>query len=229
MANPNILLIITDQQRTDTLGFLGQTPCQTPNIDRLAAEGISFDRAMTTCPLCAPARASIFTGQYPHQVDMMRNDTGLQTPPTLTDRQKARGYHTAYAGKWHLDAQRPPYLGEGASGSALADQEKPALARWFDQVGADSTAAYSEWCLHNGIPDGWAFNDPAVRTTRTPAMSIPKPAIMDLAPNRVCLAARRQRESLKNPPKTVEEFLAILEKQRLQRTVAQLRKFMESL
>ena len=67
MDRPNIVLIISDQQRQDTLGFLGRSACRTPHIDRLQADGISFDRAMTPSPLCGPARAALFSGRYPHQ------------------------------------------------------------------------------------------------------------------------------------------------------------------
>lgn len=104
MKRPNILLIISDQHRTDTMGFIGKTPCKTPNMDRLMREGISFDRAISPCPLCGPARASIFSGKYSHQAegvllpdnlgvrsndelnpdeitDMMINDSSLQEPP----------------------------------------------------------------------------------------------------------------------------------------------------
>ena len=183
MTKPNILLIITDQQRSDTLGFTGQTPCRTPTIDRLAAEGVSFDRAITTCPLCAPARASIFTGQYAHQVDMLRNDTALHAPPHLTDRLRACGYHTAYAGKWHLDSQVPPYLRKGTPKGDHAHLSGSVLPKWFDRHAAQSTQAYSEWCQRTGLPDGWAFNDPATRTKRTPAMSVPKTAILDVTPD----------------------------------------------
>ncbi|MBC8449996.1 MAG: sulfatase-like hydrolase/transferase [Chloroflexi bacterium] len=183
MTEPNILLIITDQQRTDTLGFMGRTPCQTPNIDRLAAEGVSFDHNMTTSPLCTPARASMFTGQYPHQVNMMRNNISLRAAPTLTNRLKTRGYHTAYAGKWHLDAQVPPYLPKGASRGNKREPDEPALPNWFDRHAGQETKEYSEWCKRNGLPDGWAFNDPAMRTQRTPSMSIPRTAVLDMEPN----------------------------------------------
>ncbi len=72
----NILLIMTDQQRPDTLGFRAKTPCRTPNIDQIAANGLSFDNTITPCPLCLPSRASLFTGLYPTQNDMMSNQTG---------------------------------------------------------------------------------------------------------------------------------------------------------
>lgn len=162
MDRPNILLIIADQQRTDTLGFMGRTSCKTPHIDRLAGEGISFDRCITPSPLCAPARAAMFTGQYPHQVDMMENGNSLRVAPVLTNLLRERDYHLDYAGKWHLGDE--------------------VLPDWFDRSAGSSTEEYSAWCAANGLPDGWAFNDYGVRTHRTPQMSIPRTMVQDLDP-----------------------------------------------
>ncbi len=61
----NIVLITTDTQRKDMISAYGNPAINTPNIDRLAAEGIRFDRAYTTCPLCTPARGAIFSGRHP--------------------------------------------------------------------------------------------------------------------------------------------------------------------
>ena len=66
MTQPNIILIITDQQRYDTINALGFPYMDTPNLDRLVREGVSFDNCHVTAPSCAPARASLFTGYYPH-------------------------------------------------------------------------------------------------------------------------------------------------------------------
>ena len=177
---PNFLLIITDQQRADTVGLVGKTRCQTPNLDRLAREGISFDRSLTPCPLCTPARAAIFTGQYPHQVDLMQNNVALRAAPTLTQRLRTRGYHTAYAGKWHLDAQTPAYLVTNPSERRRADT--PSLRRWFDRFGGQSDEEYTEWCMRNGLPDGRAFNDLTLRTSRWPAMTVPRTAVLEMKP-----------------------------------------------
>ena len=65
IQHPNILLVITDQQRTDTLGFMGRTPCRTPNMDRLAREGTKFTNAFSAAPSCAPTRSGLITGMYP--------------------------------------------------------------------------------------------------------------------------------------------------------------------
>ncbi|HML20286.1 MAG TPA: sulfatase-like hydrolase/transferase [Aggregatilinea sp.] len=188
---PNILLILTDQQRTDTLGFRGQAPCRTPHVDRLAAEGISFDRAICTAPLCSPSRASIFSAQYPHQVDMMTNHGTLSVPPHLTDPLKARGYYTAYAGKAHLQPEAEPanIFGSKEEQEARYKLEgfefKPenadrVIARWFDRVAGENQSEYVAWCEENSKPNGFPYADPRLRTHRQPAMSIPKTAVMEM-------------------------------------------------
>jgi arylsulfatase A-like enzyme len=106
---PNILLILTDQHRLSALGSYGRTPCRTPNLDRLAAEGVRFENAYTTCPVCSPARASIITGQYPHRHGVLTN-CGASGPvwnipdhSRMLPRQlQTAGYRCGYSGKWHL-------------------------------------------------------------------------------------------------------------------------------
>ncbi len=71
---PNIIFIITDQQRFDTIAATGSAHMITPNLDRLVREGISFSRTFVTAPSCAPSRASLFTGVYPHTNGVLRND-----------------------------------------------------------------------------------------------------------------------------------------------------------
>ena len=67
MKASNILVIMTDELRRDTLGCYGNTYVKTPHIDKLAKEGIRFDNAYTPSPICVPARASIATGKYVHE------------------------------------------------------------------------------------------------------------------------------------------------------------------
>lgn len=64
---PNILLILADEHRADCLGAYGNEEVSTPNLDNLAKNGVVFDRAFCSSPLCAPSRYSILTGLYPHQ------------------------------------------------------------------------------------------------------------------------------------------------------------------
>ena len=69
----NILLIVTDQHRWDALSAYGNPLCPTPNIDRLAREGVRFDSAFTCTALCGPVRASLFTGLMPHNYGVVGN------------------------------------------------------------------------------------------------------------------------------------------------------------
>ena len=70
---PNIILIITDQQRYDTIRALGFPYVDTPHLDRLVSKGIAFTNCHITGPSCAPSRASFFTGNYPHATGVLRN------------------------------------------------------------------------------------------------------------------------------------------------------------
>jgi arylsulfatase A-like enzyme len=70
---PDIIFIITDQQRFDTIRALGFPYMDTPNLDRLINEGVTFTNAHITAPSCAPSRASIFTGYYPHTTGILKN------------------------------------------------------------------------------------------------------------------------------------------------------------
>jgi uncharacterized sulfatase len=77
----------------------------TPSIDRLAAGGVRFERAYTTCPVCSPARGAIFTGLYPHSNGVWGNEMAIgRDTLTLGERLAAEGVHAAYVGKWHLSA-----------------------------------------------------------------------------------------------------------------------------
>lgn len=104
-ARPNILFICTDQQRFDTLGCAGNPRIDTPTLDRLAAEGVRFDRCYTQSPVCAPARASLLTGQYPHRHGLWANGVALPRRNQLLTRALAdAGYDCGLVGKFHLAA-----------------------------------------------------------------------------------------------------------------------------
>ncbi len=107
---PNIVFLFSDQQRYDTVSCYGQIPGApfglTPRIDRLAAEGVRFDLAMTCQPVCGPARACLQTGLYPAGIGCDINDRALPAGiPTIADYLHGAGYETAYVGKWHLASQ----------------------------------------------------------------------------------------------------------------------------
>lgn len=119
---PNILVILTDDQRWDALGVVQREMgkealfpwLQTPNLDRLAAEGARFTNAFVTTSLCSPSRASLLSGRYARRHKVLNNFTEYPDDlPSYPLRLKAAGYETAYVGKWHMgednDARRPGF------------------------------------------------------------------------------------------------------------------------
>ena len=123
---PNILVIMTDQQKATASHLYGNTFCQTPSMERLANEGVLFEHAFTPHPLCVPARVSFWTGQYPHAHGARRNETWMPPgAPHAFRLWKAAGYHCGLIGKNHC----------------------------FEQ--ADDLALFDTWCEigHGGLPD----------------------------------------------------------------------------
>lgn len=161
MRQPNILVVLTDQQRPDSCGIYGQKLTVTPELDRLASDGVVFDNAFTVQPLCGPARAVLQTGLMPTRLGCWRN--GLALPagvPTLASRLGELGYQTGYVGKWHLASDRGPrlpsdrqparfeklpvpperrggYADAWAAADALELTSGPTSGRIFDEVGAE--------------------------------------------------------------------------------------------
>jgi arylsulfatase A-like enzyme len=103
---PNILIIFTDQQSSESMSYnLGTRYLNTPNMDYLAKHGISFTNAYCANPLSIPSRSSMFTGRYPHEVGIQSNDNKKIDPlefPCLGTIFSQAGYETGYVGKWHL-------------------------------------------------------------------------------------------------------------------------------
>ena len=103
MGTPNILLLMTDQQRWDAMGCSGDW-VQTPNLDRIANEGVLFTNCVTTSPVCIPTRLSLATGLYPHNTGVWNNMNHTMPAETPTWMQAVRdaGYRTSLFGKTHL-------------------------------------------------------------------------------------------------------------------------------
>jgi arylsulfatase A-like enzyme len=179
----NVLLITTDQQRADTIGAYGNPVCQTPNLDRLAAEGTRFASCRTQNPFCQPARATILTGTMPstHGVtfngrDLPDEAVGRSVATTFAD----NGYRTGFFGKAHF-ATTFPYLPTGklesVEGSAvMADdwsgpyfgfehvqlllfghnlRTSPLMGNWNWCFGpAPFGLHYGRWLYRDGIAEG---------------------------------------------------------------------------
>ncbi len=134
---PNIVLILTDDQGFWSLGCMGNREIRTPNIDRLADEGIRFDNFFCVSPVCSPARASLLTGRIPSQhglMDWIRVGNGeknreipieyLEGVTGYTELLAANGYTCGLCGKWHLGATGKPQKG---------------YSHWFATLGGSGT------------------------------------------------------------------------------------------
>ena len=149
----NILFFFTDQQRWDTCGCYGQSLDVTPNLDRLAGEGVRFHSAFTPQPVCGPCRALFQTGRYPTETGCFRN--GVMLPrgvKTLADYMEEAGYETAYVGKWHLASDDGP-------DRPAADHTATAIPREFrgGYTGYWRAADVLEFTSHGY--DGYVFDE----------------------------------------------------------------------
>ena len=117
---PNVVLIMADQQRMDSLRCYGNRFVDSPHLDALAARGTRFDCAFTPWPVCTPARGTMWTGLYPHAHGLIDNVYDIanafatvahpRARTTVFERLRGGGYHTAHFGKWHLGEEQPPFF-----------------------------------------------------------------------------------------------------------------------
>ncbi len=109
---PNLVFVFADQWRAEAAGYAGNKDVRTPNLDRLAAESINFENAVSCCPVCSPYRASLLTGQYPLTHGIFLNDVRLKDEAvSIAEVYQRVGYRTGYIGKWHLDGnQRSAFI-----------------------------------------------------------------------------------------------------------------------
>ena len=99
---PNVVMIITDQQRADTMACYGNTVVKTPNLNKLSDESFVFENAYVSQPICTPSRSTILTGLFPHATGCGINNLPLSSDvPTIAEMAPPE-YLTAYYGKWHL-------------------------------------------------------------------------------------------------------------------------------
>ncbi|MFT7673261.1 MAG: arylsulfatase [Gammaproteobacteria bacterium] len=129
IKSPNILWICTDQQRSDSLGCYGNTEVRSPNIDSLAASGVRFKRHITPMQICSPSRATMITGLYPRNHQLITNGRVLpESIPTITAALSSNGYHTHAVGKQHLQPILAP--DELNMPDSRAFWKRPENAQW---------------------------------------------------------------------------------------------------
>ncbi len=134
---PNLILILPDQQRADTLACYGGVKVHAPNLNKLASESVVFERTYVTHPVCTPSRSSLMTGTWPHINGCTHNSVPLDRrfgvfPQLMQDQE----YRTAYIGKWHLGEDGP-------------------IGRGFEHyISTDGHGDYSKFLISKGIaPD----------------------------------------------------------------------------
>ncbi|NQT39932.1 MAG: sulfatase [Planctomycetes bacterium] len=158
---PNLVFVFPDQMRGQAMGFLGQEPVVTPNLDRFAQQSLVLTQAVSNYPVCSPYRAMLMTGKYPHANGVLSNCTSRtaafdnqlrQTDRCWSDVLADRGYSLGYIGKWHLDAPHKPYV------ESYNNSEKFAWNEWCPperRHGFDFWYAYGTFDRHL-TPEYWS-------------------------------------------------------------------------
>jgi arylsulfatase A-like enzyme len=216
---PNFILLITDDQRWDSMGVVqremgatGRFPWftnGTPNMDRLAAEGIRFRNAFVTLSLCSPSRAAILTGRYNHLNGIIDNSTAFPTNAvTYASKLREAGYITGMVGKWHMGSQveRPgfdfsaSFLGQGNYNDTTFYVNGVATPStgWVDDVSTDYALSFinsnysNAFALHLGYksthgpttPPDWAANLYSNSVSRdVPNLNVPPPYRTNISVN----------------------------------------------
>jgi len=150
MKRPNILLIMTDQQRGDCLSLERHPALLTPTMDRVGGMGTHFSRAYSTCPSCIAARRSLLSGQFPATHGMVGYRDGVEwdAPPTLPGVLSDAGYHTCWVGRsMHQHPTRKRY---GFDHMVLSGRDTSDYEEWLaEHAPAGSGGYYGTGVMHN--------------------------------------------------------------------------------
>ncbi|MGV8897167.1 MAG: sulfatase [Rhodoglobus sp.] len=150
---PNVLFVMTDQQRFDTIAALGNTEIVTPNLDRLAAQSVVFDNAYSSCPVCVPARYTLRSGSEPTRTGIYDNDVPdgahetivEECGPYLADAMGSLGYRTWGVGKFHTI----PWDADVGLETQLRSEEL------YEDVEARKGDTYAEWIAREHPSFNW--------------------------------------------------------------------------
>lgn len=149
-TRPNIVLIIADDLAWDDLGAFGHPTVRSPHLDRLAREGMRFDRAFVTASSCSPSRSSLITGRYPHSADAEELHWPLPAAQvSFVESLRAAGYWAGAAGKWHLGEEAKRRFDEvreaDPAGFTLAVGAKAGDTKMATRLGGDIQSGCTDW------------------------------------------------------------------------------------
>ncbi|MDA1076751.1 MAG: sulfatase [Proteobacteria bacterium] len=151
---PNVVIIFPDQLRAQSLPLYGEQQIETPHIDRLAAQGVTLDNAISNCPVCTPARAMLVTGRYPQTTGHLINTTRTRhSEISIADAFAHAGYRTGWVGKWHLHTGLWPALDR-------MPQHPDWVPEGRDRLGFQYWRAYNQHMVYfNGFvhKDDWNY------------------------------------------------------------------------
>ena len=138
-TQPNVIMIMSDDQGWGDVGFNGNEDLKTPHLDAMAAGGVRMERFYASAPLCSPTRGSCLTGRYPFRFGILAAHTGGMRVGeiTIAEMLKKQGYETGFFGKWHLGWVKPQDAG------TRGFQSPPGL-HGFDEYFA-TTSAVPTW------------------------------------------------------------------------------------
>jgi arylsulfatase A-like enzyme len=168
---PNLVFVWTDQQAARTTGAYGNDRIETPNLDRLADAGTTFERAYCTSPICSPSRSSVLTGKYPHATGVTENNVPLGPDDATIAELVDEEYVAGWIGKWHLgdevfrqrgfdewvstEDQYRPFYGSERPDDAHSDYHEFLLERGYepDQVEDDGYEWFSRAFVASEVPE----------------------------------------------------------------------------
>lgn len=160
---PNLVLVIADDLSWDDSSPYGHDSILTPNLQRLADEGMRFDNAFVTISSCSPSRASMITGRYPHQTDAEELHWPVpKEQTTFVEKLKEKGYWTAAAGKWHLGDEIRDRFDEiretDTSGFQLPAGEAGKEGKFVETLEGEAQSGCADWIpLLRDRPAGQPF------------------------------------------------------------------------
>ncbi len=139
---PNVVVLFPDQLRAASLPLYGERNIETPNIDRLAADGVRLTNAISNCPVCTPARAMLVTGRHPQTTGHLINTTRTRhSEISIADAFANQGYRTGWIGKWHLHTGLWPALDR-------MPQQPDWVPKGRDRLGFDYWRAYNQHMVY---------------------------------------------------------------------------------